>query len=519
MGVPLTSKILENINFNQQIVWDEVTGKPVKRPTPAGTLVWELTDGELQGFFIRVRKDDVGWYVRKRINKKPKQRLLGQYPNLNITDARQRAREWLAMMGQGIDPLQVKKDRLQANTNATVRANLTIEKVYRNYIASMAATDKPSTAKDRMKLVKWLEKSPIWKKSIFDITDEDIEKTYGPQRDRLTIASKKPAWGPTSISWGTLQKMYVYLSAAYIESALKYKISTSKEDSPFVRWRNKQPFEAQAPKTTLLPTNKEIGKQWLRALVNLHNQSHTLTVNLVRHSMNSDSMKPHFSVLTDYFLMVVLCGGRRSEMCKLKWTDVKFDDDLIIFDAKNTKNGLMGAVPLTPWMKEILRLRKQANNWWREKEDSIWVFPSVKHGKHLVEPRTITELLFEETGLKITSHDLRRTIAVEMFSISLSQDDLSKFVMAGLALQHAKSKTGVQSATTTNYLQLQLIVNTTRKAYLEREDNLRAICNLPSLNETKEVQDVDINDMSTLLNRVKNDPALKLQVLTALIGS
>jgi integrase len=59
-------------------------------------------------------------------------------------------------------------------------------------------------------------------------------------------------------------------------------------------------------------------------------------------------LKPHTSVLVDYFVLLLLCGTRRTETARLRWSDIRFEDDMVMLAAETTKSGKMAAVPLGP---------------------------------------------------------------------------------------------------------------------------------------------------------------------------
>jgi integrase len=62
-------------------------------------------------------------------------------------------------------------------------------------------------------------------------------------------------------------------------------------------------------------------------------------------------LKPHTSVLLDYFmllLLLLLCGTRRTETARSRWSDIRLEDDMVMLAAETTKSGKMAAVPLGP---------------------------------------------------------------------------------------------------------------------------------------------------------------------------
>jgi len=513
----LTRKLVEGLSFERQIVHDTKGGLKTIQ-TPSTVKEWSIRDKDLEGFSVRCTSKTIGWYVRKRMGDLGDvRRCMGDISTLSAENARKRARVWLGMMQNGVDPLQEKKDRIKRATIERVKSTRTLAACFEEYVGRKTAKSKSNTTKDRLKVSKWMQGSPIWTKSIFDINDDDVEQSLGPLRDAALKGDPKPAWGPKSISPATLQKIYVYVSSAYMREALQYRILLSKNDGPFVRWRADQAIPRPQSKTTHLPTETEVGQGWLKELVALHQKAHHPDVLLNRPDPRGTGIKPHTSVLVDFFLCVLLWGSRKEETAKLKWTDVKFEDRLVIFPESMTKSGKAGVAPLTPWAVEILQARKRANERWRPDEPSPWVFPSRQHGKAIANPRGIAELLAEETGLMIMPHDLRRTLATYMNKVSLKEEEVGKLLLVGAALNHSRGNTGGQvSAATIGYIQEQ--VEVLRPAYQARENQFRRMVGLPIL-AAAEVEEATHTEgtIESVIAMAKADPELKRKLLEAML--
>ena len=80
------------------------------------------------------------------------------------------------------------------------------------------------------------------------------------------------------------------------------------------------------------------------------------------------------------------------------------------------KTGRITGSRLAPLVEDILQQRKIDNEAWFAKNPrrkSNWMFPSIKYGKHMTEPRNAVEVANEEAGVTISLHDLRRTFVGE----------------------------------------------------------------------------------------------------------
>jgi len=520
MGVPrieLTEKVLSAVRFERQIVASSKGGVSTI-PTPKDVRLWVVKDSKLEGFCIRVSPGAVGWYVRKRIPGRGQLlRCMGNYPELSADKARKRASVWLGMMSSGIDPLQEKKALIREGQVAAIKDKRTLGVVFAEYITKKAAKNKQSTSTDRAKVVGWMKTSPLWHMSIFDINDAAVESTFGPLRDYLK-GGRKPTWGPQSISPGTFNKIFVYLSGAFMREALEHRIVLSKNDGPFVRWRSDQALPKSKPKESFLPIHADIGKHWLQSLVELQKKAHDPKIFIERPDPRSKDVKPHAGVLVDFFLCVLLWGSRKEETAKLRWQDVNFEDRIVVFEESTTKSGKAGAVPLTPWAVEILKARKKANDLWRPDEDSPWVFPSRIHDKPISNPRGIAEDLSKLTGLMITPHDLRRTLATDLNREPVRLEELGKLLIAGAALNHSRGATGgTASAATYHYLKEQ--IEALRPAFQARENQLRRVIGLPIFAAAEVDDGVEAEgQLQAFLAKAKSDPEMKRRLKEALLG-
>jgi integrase len=121
------------------------------------------------------------------------------------------------------------------------------------------------------------------------------------------------------------------------------------------------------------------------------------------------------------YVVVVLAlatGGRYSEILNLKWQDVNFDKNIIIF--MDTKNGEHRPVPLSNHPKKILleySKTKQLN--------SDYVFPR-KDGKAPLDLRKKWDKALENSGIAdFNFHDLRHTAASNLAKAGASLMELS----------------------------------------------------------------------------------------------
>ncbi|MBN8742433.1 MAG: hypothetical protein BGP24_19060 [Lysobacterales bacterium 69-70] len=524
----LTPKILDSLRFD---VMPDERGK-FANPTPPGTREWVVRDLGVRGLLLRLTPRTTTWYVQRKVAGAPMKRAMGHwwsadggYRRLSLTDARKRAKIWLGLMEQGIDPLVERKKRERSAQAERARDGLTLAVAFAEYAEARARKAKASTTTDRAKVPKWMAGAPLWAMSLADINEAAVEATFGPMLRATLHKTKAPAWGPRSLSHGTLSKLYAYCSAAYARSAPKAGLPTGRGVGPFAAWRADQPWPAAVRRSTYLSTGSDVGQNWLCELVKAQQRAHDPKILLDRPDPRGEGLKPHASVLVDFFLCVLLWGSRKQETARLQWKDVDFDRNLLVFPGAITKSGKDGVAPLTPWAREILEARRAANDRWRPEDVSQWVFPSRQHGKPLANARSVLVALKEQTGLWITAHDLRRTMATDLGRVRVPVEELGRLLVVGAALNHARGATGaVPSNATEGYIQEQ--AELLRPHYLVRENRLRKLAGLPPLQADapapeagtgKQAASVEGLDFDALLRLIEDDDGAAQKVLEALL--
>jgi integrase len=529
MGVPslrLTDAMIEELVHARRIVGATRTGRPIVDPKAKPVHDWYVRDVLVHDLMLRFTPQAATWCMAVKVNGKLLRRSLGNAATwdggvrrggMKVETARNACRQFRSMMVSGLDPY-VERQRVATDARSARDRQRTVMRVaFDTYIEQTTAKSRESTNKDRGKVRKWLDKSPLWSLPVIEVDQYAVKATYQPIYDALMKGTKKPEWGPKSLSPGTLDKLYIYPQAAWVRAAADLKHPTS--PSPFALWRDTVKWPKKERKSSFLDTGDEKGKEWLRSLVRLQQRFHHPNILSARPDPRSRDVKPHASVLVDFFLCLLLWGTRKTETALLKVDDVHFDRGYVRLNESTTKTGKDAYVPLTPWASQILRDRIAMNKSWRNHENEEgWVFPSRQHGKPINNPRRILLLIKEETGLWITAHDLRRTLATELGKIENVQNELARLLVAGAALHHAQGRTGgVVAAATEGYIQEQ--VNALRPLFQEREDRLRAIVDLPPLSKkSKKNRAADPASFDALLKQATKDESLRRQLIEALLG-
>jgi integrase len=138
----------------------------------------------------------------------------------------------------------------------------------------------------------------------------------------------------------------------------------------------------------------------------------------------------------------------------------------VLFRGAITKTRRDVWVPLTPWALDILRQRKDLNRKNGFGVDQLdWIFPSKTGEGAVVEVRKVQQLLLDQSGLWIGPHDLRRTLAADIFG------DTKNVHSVGMALGHAASEQNVSAG----YVPISERLRTMRPLYEARERRLKQL--------------------------------------------
>jgi hypothetical protein len=524
--VMFTDLLIEQLSFDRMVTGTTKAGRPIIAPTPKGTHSWMVRDLGQPGLMMRLTSGTTAYCIRRKFAGNSAIRTLGHAwtatrtsPPMSLDLARKRARRWLADMDDGKDPLKVRKDNLLVTRAARERARITMAVAFDELIATKKKVPKAgqrpirdNTDKDRRTVVKWLTGSPMWSMPLTELDLPTVKASLDPVLALSEGQDRTVAWGPKSVSFGTLNKIFLHCSAAWGQAAKKLKLGDRKE-GPFAQWRDETRvrWPEQGVRQTLLDTDTLAGVAWLKALLDLQARAHDLTLITDRPDPRGQGLKPHTSVLVDFYVIVLLWGTRKTETALLEWRNVDFEKRVAYLAADTTKNRARDSVPLTAWVMEILRKRKRMNELWRPDDTSPFVFPSRRRGYPLSNPRGVLLALHEETGLMVNAHDLRRTMATEVGSEQHMQQ-AAKLLLAGAAMHHGGRRSGtVISAVTERYIQKK--AEALRPIYQDREDKLRKLVGLPVLAG----QARDEGDADDVLSRLRTDPGFKKMVLEALM--
>lgn len=340
--------------------------KDASLPFPAQK---DIYDTELKGFLVRLGMTKAVYCVAKRCNGRMTRVVIGDHgvflpdhnePTLN---ARKRAAILIAQMESGENPNEAKKERREQG--------LTLSEAFENYVL-----DNPRLKKNTVKIYRGLlnNHAADWMNKPLKALDAEMVKK------RHTEITRK----------------------SFPESANKF-VRTLRA----ICYANKQLLPenpACMPRKKWNPSERRTGvvqahqlPAWYLALVDYRNQD-----------------------LSDYLILLLLTGLRRSEGFSLLWKDVDLKGKTLT--ARDTKNGKDHTVPLSDFLCEMLerRMTSKVND---------YVFPSMTSATgHLVEPKKAVASISKAAGFKINCHDLRRTFMSVASHLGISETHIKRLV-------------------------------------------------------------------------------------------
>lgn len=463
MRIRFTADLIRSLTFERRPVAIGSDGILVydNQPLPTGVRDWTLRDSEVLGFGVRLTRGSKTYFVQRKRGGSTSDRyvLIDQH---SLRAARRQAQEWLVRMARGEDPREDRAKTNDARHLAKARADLTFGKVFAAYVSGGVGL-RPRTVADRAMAGRWLAKEAIWNAPLFTLGKSDVHQVFGPMMmaAEAARAARKTAPGTPRKRGGGAHADVASAWKAFRHSAAAWTATEADKvtHNPFLAWRreHRKTLPKVERRETSLPTRKEPGIVWLKKLMELR-----------------ESPDHAVAVVADYLTCLLLWGARRESAQLLRWGDVREDEGAVLFRAETSKTRRNLWLPLTPWASAILqerRVRSETSGLPVGAND--WVFASVKPGKHIVEIREVQKQLQAASGLWIGPHDLRRTLAGDVFGDTLD------IRTVGMVLGHAKSDGDV----TASYVPDKERLRALRPVYETRERELRKLAGVEVTND------------------------------------
>jgi len=349
--------------------------------------IGEYKDSSLSGFSLRISKSKKIFQVRRKRNGKDIRVKIGEYPAMNLKQAKDKAYQILSDIENGINPNEQRRE----HENQAV----TLASVFNDYLASKSLKDKTVLGYRQVMscyLADWNEK-PLIKLTEDEITylHQQVSKRSKAQADLMARVLRAV--------FNFAKYEYRGKDGAFIFNNNPVKILSHKR-----QWNH-----VPRKQTRIRPTELT---QYLAA------------INQVRNNPAYDRFTRSVCDAVEFALFT---GLRKQEVLNMEWQRVNLKDGYFWID--ETKNGDPLELPITDTLRKILM------RCWAERDESArYVFVGNTQGQAIKEPKYVLEKICSATKQEHSNeliahwHDLRRTYATLAESVGVGGYTLKRLL-------------------------------------------------------------------------------------------
>lgn len=333
-----------------------------------------IFDESLKGFGIRLNQGSKVFFAERRLEGVGRTRriTIGPYPIFKVADARKEAERIIGELARGYDRKAIEREQ--------AAKTLSLGSVFDEYM------------RDR----------------------QLKSKTYGQYKQYFETYFKdwsKKAW--IDIGSGDVKARHVRITKEHgpAEANLAFRILRAVLNYAIGVYRapDDQPLLLENPIRVLSRT-----KSWNKIKPR---ENYIKPHHLAQWWQAVDSLKN--KAAADFLKLIALTGLRRGEALALRWSSIDFAGRMLTVE--NTKNGDKHTLPLPPYLFDLLKARKAETK-------SIFVFPGEGKQGHVVEIKRAISQVAKQSGVKFSSHDLRRTFAVYATTLEISAYSLKRLL-------------------------------------------------------------------------------------------
>lgn len=348
-------------------------------------------DTELLGFAVRVTLVK-SYIAEKKIDGKTCRCTIGLHGVFTIQQAREKAREYLLLMSQRINPNKQKEEIL-----SQIKQDDALSKLVPTLIVAY------DFYKERKKL------SPNTIKA-YDICVNDYFKDWQDlQIDQITskmilnrhleLSHRSPAQANLAIR---------FMRALFNNTLTRFK---DDEGNRILDIKNP---------VAVIREEKAFNKIKRRKTYIRSDQCNTWAMGVVSTQWQGEQDNSYRAYTNqDYMLLLALTGFRRNEAETLKWSNI--DLKFRTITVTDTKNGEDLTLPMGEILSKILNERKKL-------AINEYVFADRKGISHISDRRDARLKITEQTGISFTFHDLRRTFVSIANSLAIGSYTIKRLI-------------------------------------------------------------------------------------------
>lgn len=355
-------------------------------------------DADLKGFGICVGAKAKTFFVQRDLNGRTVRTTIGRHGVYTVKQASDAARELLMQMGKGINPNREKKKPGAVTYGDALDAHMKSNKK-----RSQRTLDDYRYLSDQY-LSNWLPR-PL----------SEITRAECRERHKKIGTDNGPY---------VANHAFRVFRAVY-NSALKVHEDLGVNPAIAVDWYPEKRRKAAIPSAQLA--------DWYRAINGVSNP-----------------------IRRDWHLFVLFSGLRRSDAEGVRWEHVDFANKVLLIPMPKSQAPFH--LPLSDYLVDLLKRRKECKHAGTIFPKSEWVFPAESESGHIEEPE-------KKLDVKFTVHGLRNTFMTVAESL-----DISPYAIKMLVNHSLPDKQDV----TAGYISAE--VERLRKPMQDVTDRLRALC-------------------------------------------
>lgn len=280
------------------------TKNDIEKLTPPDKGVSTYFDTGFKGLKLYVTANGVKtFFVRKMVNGRDERFILGQYPDLSVQNARDKALITLSELANGKNPNEEKK---------TNRAEQKLGDLFIEFMERYSKKDKKSWKYDQREIPKFY--SDWFKRRLSDIKKTEIQRRHEKIRDEHGL---------------------------YQANRCLERLRAMYNKAIYWGWEGQNPTNG-IKKYTMVKRDRYLLPHERKAFFDSLNQEENF-------------------VAKTYFYMALFTGARKTNVLEMRWKDIDFDN--AIWRIPETKNGDPQNIPLIDYALQILKQIPKTSEW------------------------------------------------------------------------------------------------------------------------------------------------------------